>query len=119
MCYLGLPLTVQRLHGLHLQFLINKVANEMVGGFRKLITGAGCGSLVKPVVTAQEIYHMTALILPKGITKAIIKLQRSVLQAALDKLSGGKCKVKWGLVCLPTSLGGLGILNVDKFVRAV
>jgi hypothetical protein len=49
----------------------------------------------------------------------MFKLERAFLWAASDKVSGGKCKVKWDVVCTPKSMGGLGILNLDKFGRAL
>lgn len=34
-------------------------------------------------------------------------------------LSGGKCKVAWPKVCMPTTHGGLGIIDLEKFGRAL
>jgi hypothetical protein len=39
--------------------------------------------------------------------------------AASDKVSGGKCKIKGDVVCAPKNMGGLGVLNLDKFGRAL
>jgi hypothetical protein len=38
---------------------------------------------------------------------------------ASDKVSGGKWNVKWDVVCTPKSMGGLGILDLEKFKRAL
>jgi hypothetical protein len=38
---------------------------------------------------------------------------------ASEKVSVGKCKVKWDVVCSPNNMGGLGILNLDKFGKAL
>jgi hypothetical protein len=54
---------------------------------------------------------------PSGTMQNMKKTERALLWAATDKVSGGQCKVYWDMVCRPKNLGGLGIINVDFFVR--
>jgi hypothetical protein len=51
--------------------------------------------------------------------KAMLKIERAFLWAASDKISGGKCEVKWDVMCRPKNMGGLGILDLNKFARAL
>jgi hypothetical protein len=56
---------------------------------------------------------------PKCIMKAILKLERALLWMASDKLFRDKRIVKWDLVCCPKSMGGLRVLDLENFTRAL
>jgi hypothetical protein len=75
--------------------------------------------LVKSVLSSQAIYPLTTLKVPVEPLQAIIKLIRSFFWAGNENATGGKCKVNWTAVYRPTYLDGLGILNMDKFARAL
>ncbi|KAF0897146.1 hypothetical protein E2562_033941 [Oryza meyeriana var. granulata] len=47
------------------------------------------------------------------------KQRKWFLWAGHDNILGGKYKVNWTRICLPTSLGGLGVLNLENFARAL
>jgi hypothetical protein len=40
--------------------------------------------------------------------------KKDLLWAACDKITSGKCKINWEIVCKPNDYGGLGILNLAK-----
>jgi hypothetical protein len=117
--YLGLPLSVHRLHSGDFQYIVDKMASKLPLGQGKYITTAGRVELVKSVITSQAIYPLTVLPMPKGILKAMTKLEHAFVWAASNKVFGGKCKVKWEVVCSPKNMGGLGILDLENFGKAL
>jgi hypothetical protein len=117
--YLGLPLSVRRLKRIHFQPLEDKVANKLIPWVGKHVTFSGRTTLVKAVLTSVVIYFITVLEVPMEVLMKIDSIRRAYLWAACDKVTGGKCKVNWELVCKPTEYGGLGILNLSKFASAL
>jgi hypothetical protein len=57
----------------------------------------------------------------KWLLKQIDKLRRSFLWKGEepDKVSGGHCLVNWLTVYTPKKLGRLGILDLERFARAL
>lgn len=75
--------------------------------------------MVRSVLSSISIYLLTALKAPKKFTKEFDKSRRSFLWAGNQELRGGKCKVNWLTTCLPVSKGGLGIIDLERFGRAL
>ncbi|KAE8799468.1 Serine carboxypeptidase-like 18 [Hordeum vulgare] len=76
-------------------------------------------TLVRSIITFQAVYSMTPLIIPQGSLNNLNKIEWAFLWSGLDKTTGAKCKVNSDIVCRPPSYGGLGVLNTDKFARAL
>jgi hypothetical protein len=117
--YLGLPLSVWKLKAVDFQFLVDKVASKLVPWDGQNITSIGRTTLVKSVLSSQSLYFITSLIVPPGTLRNVNKLERAFLWAGTDKTTGAKCKVNWDSVCRPLGFGGLGVLNTEKFARAM
>lgn len=104
---------------MNFQLLIDKIVVKLISWLGKHITMAGRYALIKSVLTSQVIYHLTSSFLPRGTINAIIKLLRGFLWVGTNKMSRDQCKIGWDIVCRPTNHGGLGILDLDKFVTAL
>jgi hypothetical protein len=81
MKYLGLPLALTHLNGIHFQPLEDKVAGKLLPWLGKHDTMAGRSTLVKAVLTRIGIYYITILDIP---VKVLIKL------VAFDEPSFGR-----------------------------
>jgi len=83
------------------------------------VSMAGRLTLVKSVLTSQVIHLLSALRVPKEILKLIDNKRKQFLWAGNDVLTGGKCKVNWLRAARSKKGGGLGILHLGKFSRAL
>ena len=117
--YLGLPLSVHRLWKVDLQHLVDKAAGKLVPWQGRLITTVGRAELVKPVLSSLATFHATTLKLLEGTISDFVGIERAFLWSGSDKVSGDRCKVSLKLVCRPKRLGGLGILDIRMYVRAL
>jgi hypothetical protein len=73
----------------------------------------------KVCLSALPVYLLTALKVPKQFARELDKTRRRFLWAGDQELTGGKCKVSWLIVSKPIDLRGLGILDLQKFSRAL
>jgi len=119
MQYLGLPLTLGRLRMVHLQYIQDRAKGRVAGWQGRLLNVAGHRELVRSVLSSLPVYLLTVVKAPKNFLKELDKLRRRFLWAGDKELTRGKCKVAWIKVCTPTVNGGLGIIELEKFSRAL
>jgi hypothetical protein len=117
--YLGMPITLWRLKLVHLQPVLDRAAAKMVGWQGQIFNLGSRRELIRTVLDSMPTYVMTALKPPKKFYKELDKLRKRFLWARNQQLHGGKCKVSWTRVCRPLRRGGLGILDLECFGRAL
>ncbi|WVZ77845.1 hypothetical protein U9M48_025660 [Paspalum notatum var. saurae] len=117
--YLGLPLSHKRLKQVDFQPLVDKLTKKLTIWNARHLNHAGRLTLVKSVLTSQAVYSITSLRPPKSTLKEIDAKRKQFLWAGAETLTGAKCKVNWPRSTRPMVLGGLGILHLGKFSRAL
>lgn len=62
---------------------------------------------------------LTSIRALKQLTQEIDTIRRRFLWAGDAELTGGNCKVAWTAVAKPVEYGGLGIIELGRFSRAL
>jgi mannosylglycoprotein endo-beta-mannosidase len=117
--YLGLPLHYRSLHRVEIQPLIDKMANSLPTWKGKFLNKAGRLKLVNTVLSSLPTYFLTVFALKKWAIKRLDKLRRGFLWKGSEDAKGGHCLVRWAKVQKPKHLGGLGVLDLELFSRAL
>ncbi|KAE8817415.1 hypothetical protein D1007_04833 [Hordeum vulgare] len=117
--YLGMPLSLRNLTKLELDPLISKFGNKAGTWKGKLMAKSGRLVLLKTGLSSLAIYMMTIHKLPAWVLKRLTQICRSWLWSGDTNGNTVNCRVAWNLICRPKCLGGLGVLDLNKFGRAL
>jgi hypothetical protein len=117
--YLGLPLHVGQIRRVEVQPLIDKIADRLPTWKGRFLNRGGRLKILNVVLSLIPTYFLTVFAPKKWAIKRIDKLHRGFLWKGSEVASGGHCLVRWKNVRKPKSVGGLGVLDLERFSRAL
>lgn len=117
--YLGLPLHLRQLRHVDIQPLIDKMANRLSTWKGKFLNRARRLKLLNSSLSTIPTYFLILFAPKKWVLKRINKIRRGFLWKGSEDASGGHCLVRWKKIQRPKDLGGLGVLNLEFFSRAL
>jgi hypothetical protein len=88
--YLGPPLHVKNLYMIDVQPLIDKIRTRLLGWKGKLLSKAGCETLIKTTLSSHPIYHFTVFPTQKYLIK-----QNQQIMSKFSLERGGTEKHLW------------------------
>jgi hypothetical protein len=118
-CYLGVPLSVTKLPKSAWQPLLEKATDQLPAWKGNLMNMSGCLALIRSTLLAIPIYVSIGMGLSGWVHSALIKLMKAFLWLGSGELQGGKCLIAWHGVQCPRQLGGLSMLDLKIFGRAL
>jgi hypothetical protein len=99
--------------------MIDKVAARLPSWKAKFLDRHGRLTLVNSVLSSIPVHFLTVFQIKKWAIKQINKIMRGFLWKGEPNVSGGHCLVMWPKAARPKPLGGLGILDLQRFGRAL
>jgi hypothetical protein len=117
--YLGLSLFLGRTKQEDEQILVDKVTAKLPSWKGRLLNKVGRLTLVNSVLTSTIIYYMIVFPLSKWAIKRIERIGRNFLWNGAEEARSGHCLVNWKWVQHCKNLGGLNILELERFKRAL
>ncbi|XP_024171911.1 uncharacterized protein LOC112177904 [Rosa chinensis] len=113
--YLGMPLIHSRVNKFTYVSILDKVQSRLSAWKCKNLSLVGRLTLIQSVTVAIPNYAMQTARFPMSICDDLDKINRNFLWDDLES----KKKVNWDIVCLPKSLGGLGVKKATDMNQAM
>ena len=113
--YLGIPLGIKKLKKIDMQPLIDKVAKRLPSWKANLLNKAGRTVLIKSTLSAIPTHTVVPIKISPWAIQCIDKIRKGFLWSGAVSAKNGHCLLAWPRVCRPPDLGGLRILDLNRF----
>lgn len=112
--YLGLSLSVLKVHHTALMPLVNKIYKKLSTWRASLLSRSERIALVRHVLSVMPLHLLLYMALSPLILKLVTKAIRYLLWHGHKEARSGSCLVSWPRVCRSIKLGGLGIRGLHR-----
>ena len=119
MTYSGIPLSDKRLPKSAYLDLLHKFSKRLEGWASRFLSIAGRLTLLNSILSSLPVHFMSVLKLPEWVILKIDKIRRNFLWHGVTDQKKGFNLVDWEVVCTPKHLGGLGVLGLRAFNKAM
>lgn len=117
--YLVLPLFVGRAKKRAFEDVKAKVLSKVASWKVRALSQAGRTTLIKSIAAAMLLYCMSTCLLPKGRCEEIDKILKDFWWGFSPLKSRNFTTKAWDAICLPKSMGGLGIRKMHEVNTAL
>ena len=117
--YLGIPLAIRKLRKNDMQPLIDKVAKRLPSWKSNLLNKAGRTVLIRCTLSAIPTHTALAVRISPWAIQCTDKIRRGFLWTRAASAKGGHFLLAWPRVCCPLELGGLSIMDLERFGYAL
>jgi hypothetical protein len=107
--YLGLPILMGNSKKKAFQSILDKVLRRIEGWRAKTLSQAGRLTLIKSIAAALPSYAMSTFLLPNSIYTALDRIFKNFWWGFHPKKVRNLSMKAWDSLCLPKSVGGLGL----------
>lgn len=112
--YLGLPLSIRKIHDSALLLIVDKMTKKLATWKASLLSHSERVALVRHVLTAMPVHILLAMAMNPKILKKITMIVRDFRWHGCKDARARCCPISWPKICRPLELGGLAIRDLHR-----
>lgn len=116
--YLGLPLTIKEVTPAFWNTILERIQKKLAGWKGKFLSSVGKLQLLAAFLQGILVYFLSLFKLSCAMGEKLEKIQRTFLWMGMEN-KRHLSLVNWDTVCLPKSMGGLGIRKINALNKAL